>query len=183
MGYSLVTTDYFVGDIVIPEFIDLVIPEGAMGEAIQDSSQAQMLWFLTRYQREYFEKLLGSKLADDFIANAAVASPPPFFIELHAKLFSSVDGIKISPAAHYIYYWYSRFTSSTTSKFGEVDIDFTFGKNVNNEIKLMTAWNTMVKATRSVYLWLNSQRAELKEHGYAISVDKAMLTYINRMGI
>lgn len=184
--YTLLTPDYFVGGALIPELVDLVEPQSAMSQALQSSSQQQIYTYLRQYQYDYLEKMFSPEFATAFINGADSDVEPEnlaLLLEAHSKLFTSLGQDKSSPIAYYVYYYYMRATKTTSTVYGEVDIDFTYGRNANNEIKLMDAWNRMVDLSLPVYLWANSRRAEFSEAGYKIRPSKFLVKKLNRLGI
>lgn len=187
MAYVLLTPDYFTGDALIPEMVDLGSPVNAMAQALESSSVAQLQRAVSQYQYDYLSRLFSPLFAKDFMENVNSVTLPTnkeeLFLEAHSKVYISVDQVKYSPAAYYVYYWHMRNSKTTSSMFGEVSIDFTYGRNANNEIKLMDAWNRMVALTKPIYLWANSKRTHFAELGYPIKPDARLLVTINRFGI
>lgn len=187
MRYALLTHDYFKGKLLIPGLIDLSNPEFSMATSLEDSTQAQLDQAIEAYQYEYLSRLFSEKFAKEFIEGRNARHLPRLkgrlFLEAHRRLFTSVDELKLSPVAGYVYYWYMRDSKTTSTVFGEVDIDFTYGRNANNEIKLMDAWNSMADLTKPVYLWASSRRDKFQEAGYKIKPDRTLLEKLNRMGI
>lgn len=184
--YTLITPDYFVGKALIPELVDLVQPMSAMGEALQSSSQAQIYTYIEQYQFKYLAEMFGEDFASAFIEGATSVNEPAnlsLFLEAHRRLFRSQGSVNVSPIAFYIYYYYMRGAKTTSTVYGEVDIDFTYGRNAQNEIKLMDAWNEMVDLGISVYLWANSSIADFRQAGYTHKFNRNLVTKINRFGL
>ena len=187
MAYILLTPDYFRGDCLIPELVDLSEPIGAMAKAIDSSSTTQIARAINQYQYDYLSKMFSADFAKAFLeskdASDLATGLEELFLEVHSRLYFSIESEKYSPIAYYVYYWYMRNSKTTSSAFGEVDIDFTYGKNVNNEIKLMDAWNRMSELSKPIFMWARSQRGLFKEQGYSIKPNPLLITKINRFGL
>lgn len=183
MAYTLITADYFIGDIVIPELIDLEDSESAMANALASSGQQQIRQLVSKYQFEFLAKLFSEEFAKDFINGASSVEPNELFELVHSKLYRSIDNYLYSPIAYYVYYWYMRLTKTTTTAYGEVNIDFAFGRASSNSFKMLNAWNNMVDHTLSVYLWAKSNKKLFVDNGYNISPSKWLVTKTNQFGL
>lgn len=183
MAYTLITASYFTGDIIIPELVDLEESQSPMAQALASSGQQQIKQLVSKFQYTFIAKMFSEEFAKDFIEAASLEEPGELFIEVHRRLFSSIDNYLYSPIAYYVYYWYMRNTKTTTTAYGEVNIDFAFGRASNNNFKMLNAWNEMVELARPVYLWANSQRELFRQQGYIIKPSKSLITKLNQFGL
>lgn len=122
-----------------------------------DKEGEDLAVFIADYEREYLTEVLGYKMAKDFAAAMAIATPPT---GVWAALYSGAEftdkygrlnkwpGFKntldLNPIAMYIYYKWQKERQTYSSGSGERVVLTENSEQVTVRGKLVRAWNDMV---------------------------------------
>lgn len=133
-----------------------------------DSSNAEYAVlnnYIERYENNYLEDMLGYEMKSQFLSEISSDPTSGIWFDLWKGAtfqyggkqykwigFSNLE--KLSPIAYYIYYWYMRNQNSQTTGVGEVGSNVPNNGVANESIKLMTAWNEMVRLNNTLYDFL-----------------------------
>jgi hypothetical protein len=166
------TKSYFIGDIFIPN-LSQIIPSKP-----NNSNVAELTDFIAIYEPKYLKLLLGEDLYDLFYAGIGATSPDAKWTALKTKLYP--DYYK-TPAAYYVYFFLRRFQSTVTTLNGEVQPSFENTTPVNQNFKMIYAWNRMVELSTEIQEWLEESAQVVSYPDFAI--DEDILTCINQFGI
>ena len=151
----IIDVTYFINEIVIQDLETSGSQTGAGAMLAQGRNEA-MNMFIAKYESEFLKKLLGKELADAF--RAGLKEDP--ISEKWGKLKSLLidEELKISPIANYVYYWYKRNASSTSTSLGEVKANQSYAINVSEANKMVRAYNEMcdqIEEFHSLIVWLD----------------------------
>lgn len=119
---------YFIGEINIPN-VD------------QPSVLENLNLFIKKYEKRFLILLLGDTVYDDFINGLSEDPIPVKWSELRDRLINSED--KESPIANYVYYWYMRDQSTTSTGIGETKPNAENASIVRSSDKQVRGWNEM----------------------------------------
>ena len=110
---TYLTVDYFIGELNIPNIT------GTSPAAVANANNLK--WFITEYEPQFLEMLLGEDLYAEFLAGMAVVTPDAKWTALKNKIYltDTPNGIYLSPAANYVYYHYQRDHITVTASTGE----------------------------------------------------------------
>lgn len=159
----LIDQSFFVGEILVPNLTGAgLIPAGNVEELNR---------FISKYEPEFLDEVLGQSLSAAFQAGVSEATPEQRWVDLKNRLVNETT--KLSPIAGYVYYHYFRDRLSTSSGLGEIEA---VGENANvvlNTDKMSRAYNDAVRKGRAVFSWV-IQNAETYpefdlEHEYTLS--------------
>lgn len=142
----LVTTDYFVGELLIPNL--------SGNGAVIEARKAEVTRFISIHEPKYLEKLLGTAIYALFKTGIASTNPEERWTDLKNKLIN--EELKTSPIAEYVYYHYMRHKMTLTAGNGEVNMLSENSENVLNTDKLISAWSNMVDTSRQIWEWMYS---------------------------
>jgi hypothetical protein len=118
--------------------------------------------YIERCENEYLEQILGYEMKAEFLSEIADNPTSGIWFDLWKGAEYSYGGRihkwagfsnneKLSPIAYYIYYWYMRNQNSQTTGIGEVVSNVPNNSIGNESVKLMTAWNDMVRFNHKLY--------------------------------
>ena len=154
---SIIDISYFKGDILIPQ-----VSTPAITEAVNR--------YISIYEPEYLQNVLGYKMSRDFIAGLAVVSPAvvdPKWIDLRdGKEFTDPvtnrltkwrgfkNTAQLSPIANYIYYMYRKDNVTQTGGIGETITQAENSVVVSPARKMTLAWNQQVAWTKILWNFL-----------------------------
>lgn len=151
----IINPTYFAGDLTIPQLS-------------QPAVQNTLSWFINEYEPKFLNDLLGYQLYSDYTAGITGATPAAIWTELrdgkeYTNKFGRLDkwkglsftlnGVKKSPIANYIYYWYLRNEATTTTGGGEVASNVAMPASPAG--KMTRAWNQMVDWNRELVEFMN----------------------------
>ncbi|KAF0193983.1 MAG: hypothetical protein FD166_3609 [Bacteroidetes bacterium] len=140
----LIDQSYFVGEILVPNLTGVgPIPAGNVEELTR---------FITKYEPDYLDEVLGPGLSEAFQAGISAATPDQRWIDLKSKLVN--DTRKESPIAGYVYYHFYRDRLSTSSGLGEIESSAENASVVLNTDKMARAYNDAVRKGRAVFKWV-----------------------------
>lgn len=145
---SLIDTTYFVGEITILNL-------NAEGSFVEQGNVTELGRFITKYEAKFLIALLGQTLYDSFQSAIADAGESPLtgsWLDLQNKLVDSFN--KLSPIANYVYYWYKRNNSTSTTAQGETVQKSENAVNVADYTKMVRAWNEMSDQSDLIWEWL-----------------------------
>ena len=96
--------------------------------------------------------------------------------KIKSMLVGTMGGMKISPIANYIYFFYARNHQCDVTVNG-VKKDSDVGDLVSPMGKMVSAWNSMVIMNADLYKWLDTQHIE----GWTF--DKSLLKPVNTFNL
>ena len=102
--------------------------------------------------------------------------PVKLWDDLKSMLVGTMGGMKISPIANYIYFFYARNHQCDVTVNG-VKKDSDVGDLVSPMGKMVSAWNSMVRMNADLYKWLDTQHIE----GWTF--DKSLLKPVNTFNL
>lgn len=143
---ALIDETYFFGELTIAQLS-------------QAEVEANLVDFITKYEKAYLVALLGETLAKDFTDGLSVLpTPDQIWIDLKAKIVD--ETIKQSPIANYVYYWYMEDLEIQTVGIGQMRPVAENGMMVSTTHKRMRAWNEMAKMNVVIGKWISDNIAE-----------------------
>lgn len=144
----LLDRTYFKGGLSLPQ---LTTEEGVgVGKITQIVGEQSLDWFISVYEPEFLNNLLGRKLAAAFIAGVQEAAPLQIWVDLRDKIYTRAGSVKLSPAANYVYFHVMRHSYSQTAMTGEIKHKPSHAANVDAAFKIVKAWNDMRDPIMSV---------------------------------
>lgn len=155
---------YFQGNLTLPQYgrQPKSAVKGEIGALLTQTVGEQTLeWFIARYEGEFLVKLLGLPLYEAWIGGLAAESPAQIWLDLKDRIFRTVGGINLSPAANYVYWFAMEQAVSDTTMTGEKKQKGTFSDNVSPARKMVSAWNGMVGAVGLIREWIYIHREEI----------------------
>lgn len=155
---------YFQGNLVLPQYgrMPKNAASGTIDALLTETVGEQSLeWFIARYEEEFLRKLLGAPLYESWIEGLSAAEPLQIWVDLKSRIFRTVGGINLSPAANYVYFFAMRAAASDTTMTGEKKQTGTYSDNVSPSRKMVTAWNDMVDAVFRIRVWIYEHRADV----------------------
>lgn len=155
---------YFQGNLVLPQYgrMPKNAASGTIDALLTETVGEQSLeWFIARYEEEFLCKLLGLPLYESWIDGLSAAEPLQIWVDLKSRIFRTVGGINLSPAANYVYFFAMRAAASDTTMTGEKKQTGTYSDNVSSNRKMVTAWNDMVDAVCHIRGWIYEHRTDL----------------------
>lgn len=134
--------------------------------------------YISYYETEYLIKVLGKEVYEQFseYLQSEEKEPVKLWDDLKSILVGTMGGMKISPIANYIYFFYARNHQSDVTVNG-VKKDSDIGELVSPMGKMVFAWNDMVRMNADLYKWLDTQHIE----GWTF--DKSLLKPINTFNL
>lgn len=149
---NIITYEYFRGSLNLPQTVNA---EG----------QALLTQFITQYEREFLNKVLGYELAKGLLDN--IASNDPKWKDLRDGLIFTNsrnqddewvgfkdETDKISPIANYVYYQFVKDQITEVAGVGTVKPNAENAERVYPQLKLQEAWNRMVEMIRILHDYL-----------------------------
>ncbi|MDR2127306.1 MAG: hypothetical protein LBP63_10835 [Prevotellaceae bacterium] len=130
----IVTTAIFEGEITI-------------GQLEYPDRQAQVQWFINQYEPKYLAKLLGLELATELLTEYAK--------EVHAEKWNILANKVKMAAACYIYFYFQKDSATASVGAGVIEMETENGTHVNNEYKMLNAWNRMVGFSIDFPFWID----------------------------
>lgn len=157
---------YFQGNLVLPQYGRM--PKNAVSGTIDalltgTVGEQSLEWFIARYEEEFLRKLLGSPLYESWTEGLSTAEPLQIWVDLKSHIFRTVGGIKLSPAANYVYFFAMRAAASDTTMTGEKRQAGTYSDNVSPSRKMANAWNDMVDAVQHIREWIYTHREDIAD--------------------
>lgn len=146
---------YFTGRLSLPNLKYSGTASGVAATARMSLQENNLDYFIAIYESQFLDELLGETLAANMIEGLSADTVDAIWSELKGKIYYVVDGIKLSPAANYVYFHYKRdHGHSTTAMLGEVEHKQTHATNVTDSVKLVDAWNSMCRMIRPIREYL-----------------------------
>lgn len=155
---SIITAAYFFGNLHIAQKGNV-----SVGNTLAD--------YITRYEGEYLNKVLGYGMAKTFLTGLEAATPDAKWTDLRDGAeytdacgnLQQWEGFKdettyISPIANYVYYWWHRHNATITTERGEKAPKTKNSSGKSMQTKLTRAWNEMVHLNRSLYAFLMNKK-------------------------
>lgn len=156
---NIIDTTYFQGVLTV-------------AQKSEPSVIADLQTFIDIHETKYLKSILGYELWKNFTAGIAVGGPAQKWLNLRDGAeftnrlglltkwegFKWIDGTtKRSPIANYIYYWWLRKETSTTTGTGEKRLNAENSESVSSFSKQCNTWNEMVGYNRLLweYLYIN----------------------------
>lgn len=151
----LIDKTYFEGELSLPNIptSSVDIASDGVAKALQSVGENNLGVFCNKYIVEYLCLLFGCELAETFLAEIVKDEPDDVWSNLKKQLLIEIGPYKASPLANYVYYWVMRDARTKTTQAGEADPKFDNAENVNNNQKMVKAWNDMVKMTCVIKKW------------------------------
>lgn len=159
----LIDRTYFVGELNIPN-----TSQASIGSLVD--------LFITKYEKEFLEEVLGYSLYKAFKEGWEVVSPGQKWIDLVEGVeYVSTDGktkfwrgldaaisgsisFDVSPVANYVYYWYMRNNHTQTASTGETKGKHENAEWANTAVKLTRAWNEMSECICELVDYLDAKK-------------------------
>lgn len=134
--------------------------------------------YISYYETEYLIKVLGKEVYEQFseYLQSEEKEPVKLWDDLKSMLVGTMGGMKISPIANYIYFFYARNHQCDVTVNG-VKKDSDVGDLVSPMGKMVSAWNSMVIMNADLYKWLDTQHIE----GWTF--DKSLLKPVNTFNL
>ena len=134
--------------------------------------------YISYYETEYLIKVLGKEVYEQFseYLQSEEKEPVKLWDDLKSMLVGTMGGMKISPIANYIYFFYTRNHQCDVTVNG-VKRDSDVGDLVSPMGKMVSAWNSMVRMNADLYKWLDTQHIE----GWTF--DKSLLRPVNTFNL
>lgn len=184
----LIDQTYFKGELSLP-ILSVSNPcdeeLDGVALALQTVGENNLDGFVDKYVTDYLVRLMGLELTQTFLAEIETDSPAQIWTNLQKQLLIQFGTYKTSPLANYVYYWLMRDARTKTTTAGEADAEFDNAKNVNNQYKLVKAWNDMANTTLRIQRWLCQNKAIYAEYA-ADCTDRnicSLTMYINTFGL
>lgn len=147
--------DYFYGQLQIADVTNTAV-------------EKNLLYFIAMYEETFLELLLGKSLYDAYkVGIAVLPTPAAKWTALDQQLYQ-ISGIapnqtKLSPAAHYVYWFWMRDQVTQTTASGEKILNPDKSISVGNAQKVKLAWNAMVTRNRNIQSWIKTNVADYPE--------------------
>lgn len=151
----LIDKTYFKGELSLPNIPIMISDEINYGvkEALQSVGEKDLNTFVDKYVTDYLIRLFGRELTEKFLSEIITEIPAEIWDNLKKQLLIEIGPYKASPLANYVYYWLMRDARTKTTQAGESDSNFDNAENVNNNYKLVKAWNDMANMTCTINKW------------------------------
>ena len=177
----IIDTSYFEGDLSI-------------GQISSPAVIASVNLFIKKYEDEFLAKLLGYPLFKLFKAGIAAETPDQRYLDIKTGVeyeysghlnkwrgltFES-DGLKRSPIANYVYWFYMKDNASFTMGAGEVKPENSTSENVSPKLKMIRAWNEMAHMNRELAQMIIARRDVYPEY---MPVYSGIFKTVNEFGI
>jgi len=160
----IIDSSYFKADIHIA---------GLSSTGVQDS----VSMFIDKYEPEYLIKILGYDFYKSFTDAIAEEAPDDKWTKLlTGDTYTDAQGItqkwygfqqdvsatqvNISPIACYVYFYYSRKTSTVTTASGETGVRWEKSVSISPAQKQAKAWNDMVELNKRLYDFLLCKKVD-----------------------
>jgi hypothetical protein len=160
MATNIISTGYFIGEILIPTD-DAFVP--SLGNGLNA--------FITKYEAEYLKQALGYSFYKLFYADNYPTPATSRFQKLlngNVPLGNAewVDNQAVThewlglnrttenPIANYIYFWYQKNNATTTTPIGESKNKVENSSTGSPVFKLMRGWNVMNEITCEMHEYL-----------------------------
>jgi len=167
---SIITLPYFRDEIMLPNISQLTVSE-------------LVTQYITTYETQFLQKVLGYSLAKDFIVGLAVMpTPAQKWLDLRdGKEFTDPDTSTLtkwigwkdlttyqSAIAYYVYYKIRKDTTIFTTASGDAASTHENSFNVGSGRKMAFAWNQMCDWNYLVwqYLWVNKSTYDLESSDF-----------------
>lgn len=162
----LIDETYFKGELSLPNIPLSSSDEVSSGVALalQSVGEKDLSIFVDKYVVDYLIRLVGRELTETFLTEIAKEIPGEIWSNLKKQLLIEIRRYKASPLANYVYYWLMRDARTKTTQGGETDPKFDNAENVNNNQKMVKAWNEMVRMTCIIQKWYCENIEVYKEY-------------------
>lgn len=147
----LINEKYFKGEILIPNLISQGI---GISDNICQANTKKLREFIEKYEPIFLSKLLGPALYHEFADG--INTPQNKWKTLKETLANETT--HTSPIANYIYYWFIRNHTTTTTGIGETLSQANNSTIVSPEQKMVKAWNDMVDNLTLLIPFINDNR-------------------------
>ena len=181
---NVIDITYFFGEI-------------AVGQLSETSVQAKLNIFISKYEAELLEGILGYVSYKDFIANTGSTKWTDL---LNGKeytddynLVRKWKGLKITTGilpqsliACYVYYRYQRSYLTSTAGIGEVKTHAENSAAASPKFKMVNAWNIMVDDVEELYAFMRANKSVYNDwYDWAslTNTNVKFLTRINHHGL
>lgn len=155
---------YFQGNLTLPQYgrQPKSAVKGEIGAVLTQTVGEQTLeWFIARYEEKFLVKLLGMPLYGAWVQGLVAQPPVQIWVDLKSRIFRTVGGITLSPAANYVYWFAMQQVVSDTTATGEKRQKGTFTDNVSPARKMASAWNEMVADVNHIREWIYIHREDI----------------------
>jgi hypothetical protein len=155
---ALITKDYFIGELNIPD-------------TDKDEVLERVNLFIAKYEEDLLRKLLGNALYLSYKTAMLTANPDQKWKDIRdGKDYTDLSGCsrywmglrkqatKQSLIANYVYYWFSRDRVTASTAFGEVMMKAEGGDKVSPATKQARAWNEMVNWAHDLFHFLSANQ-------------------------
>jgi hypothetical protein len=156
---------YFRGELTLPQYgrLPQTAAPGEVGYQItQTVGENTLEWFIDRYEPEFLQKLMGVHLYESFIDGLKAETPLEIWAQLKERIYMQHGGIKLSPAANYVYFFAMRAAHTSTTMTGEKQQNGTFTNNVTPIAKQVKAWNDMCDAVYHIRQWMYEHKEDIR---------------------
>lgn len=162
----LIDETYFKGELSLPNIpmSSVDVASSGVALALQSVGENNLSTFAYKYIVDYLIRLFGRELTELFLTEIVKESPDEIWSNLKKQLLIEIGPYKASPLANYVYYWLMRDARTKTTQGGEADPRFDNAENVNNNQKMVKAWNDMVSMTCSIQKWYCKNIDAYKEY-------------------
>lgn len=172
----MITADFFKsGKLCVPNTVS------ETGGYEDNDRGTELAYYITRYEKDFFKRLLGSQYAD-YSEDKTAEERQPKWLALEAKLLTDTNE---SPIANYIFWHYYTESTRRNTESGTV-VPTSDTQTFVTDARLREVWNEMVDVMSSDYDcvidWL-TERQETYTLDYC-TVDWYNFThYLNALGI
>ena len=148
------TTEYFVGDLIIPNLVDA----SASGDIITDLKR-----YIVKYEPEFLRYLLGTKLYDEFLDGMSAETPDIKWTTLKDQIFQkteitvgpdTTEDYYLSPAANYVWFFHQRSKQTFATNVGEQSAKPQNSVMAISNNKLLSNWNAMAQMVVEFRTWI-----------------------------
>ena len=148
---SLIDSTYFIREIHIAGLSNTV-----------DSTNSLLSGFITKYEARYLKELMGETMYNEFIAGLKEDPISDKWINLKNKIVFA--DTKESPIANYVYFFYQKNLTTTTSGIGETRNSSENSDRASAYKKMVDSWNEMVKWNYDVVKFINDNIADYPDY-------------------
>nr|DAO67721.1 MAG TPA: hypothetical protein [Caudoviricetes sp.] len=169
IDYAFFQGPLFISGIISPDVAPSLTTSAITGDVNN---------YISYYETEYLIKVLGKEVYEQFseYLQSEEKEPVKLWDDLKSMLVGAMGGMKISPIANYIYFFYTRNHQCDVTING-VKRDSDVGDLVSPMGKMVSAWNNMVRMNADLYKWLDTQHIE----GWTF--DKSLLRPVNTFNL
>lgn len=173
MAKTKLDKDYFYGQIQVADVENTAV-------------ERNLKVFILQYEEPFLALLLGQALYDAYVAGMNEVAPAAKWTALNAELYQVSGSTKLSPAAHYVYWYWMRTEATQTTASGEKINNPDKSIPIGNVQKAKLAWNAMVIRNRNLIAWIKARPEDYPEYVepvYAASTDENRQLYLDRTNI